>query len=75
MKTYGGVEKQLRTFLTSALNAGDWSATRPGRFTAGERTAGIHWLGSRIGRRTGLDAEVKRKNLPLPGIESRSSSQ
>jgi len=38
MKTYGGVEVQLQTFLTSTLDGGEWSGLRPGRFTPGERT-------------------------------------
>jgi len=31
MKAYGGVEVQLKALLTSALEGGDWSATRPSR--------------------------------------------
>jgi hypothetical protein len=31
MKTYGGMEVQLRSFLTSALAGGEWSAWRPGK--------------------------------------------
>jgi hypothetical protein len=33
MNTYWGVEVYLRAFLTSALDGGEWSASRPGRFT------------------------------------------
>jgi hypothetical protein len=33
MKTYERVEAQLNSFLTSALDAGEWSASRPGSFT------------------------------------------
>ena len=33
MKTYKGVEVQFPSFLTSALNGGEWSASRPGRLT------------------------------------------
>jgi hypothetical protein len=33
MKVYWGVEIQLLAFLTSALDGGEWSASRPGRFT------------------------------------------
>jgi hypothetical protein len=32
---YGGVEAQLHSFLTSTLDGGERSASRPGRFTAG----------------------------------------
>jgi len=33
MKGCVGVEVQLHAFLTSALDGGEWSAPRPGRFT------------------------------------------
>jgi hypothetical protein len=32
--------------LTSALNRGGWSASRPGLFTPGERAPRTHWIGS-----------------------------
>jgi hypothetical protein len=35
MKAHGGVDVLIHTFLTSALVAGEWSASRPGRFTPG----------------------------------------
>jgi hypothetical protein len=44
MKEYGGVDVWILIFLTSALAAGEWSASRPGRFTPGERDPGIHWI-------------------------------
>jgi hypothetical protein len=40
-----------------------WSASRPYRFTPGERVAGIHWIGGWVGSRTGLDAVEERKIL------------
>jgi hypothetical protein len=36
MKAYEGVDIQSDIFLTSAL-VGEWSASRPGRFTLGEK--------------------------------------
>jgi hypothetical protein len=33
MKIYEGVEVQLHSFLNSALDGGNWSASRPGRYT------------------------------------------
>jgi hypothetical protein len=55
--------------LTSALNGGEWSASRPGHFTSRERAPGTHWLGGWVGPRAVLDAVVKRK-IPSPGRES-----
>jgi hypothetical protein len=57
MKAFGGVDVEIHIFLTSALVGGEWSASRPGRFTRGERAPGTHWIGgwvdpqSRSGRR------------------------
>jgi hypothetical protein len=31
--------------LTSPLDGGEWSASRPGRFTPRERVPGTHWIG------------------------------
>jgi hypothetical protein len=59
------------TFLTSALVGGEWSASRPGRFTPGKRTHGTHWIGGWVNPRTGLDDVEDRKFLTLPGLELR----
>jgi len=45
MKIYLGVEVQLHTFFDLDTNKGDWSASRPGRFTPRERVPGTHWTG------------------------------
>jgi hypothetical protein len=37
MKAYGGMDVQIHIFLTSALAGGEWSASRPGRFTPGKK--------------------------------------
>jgi hypothetical protein len=50
MKMYGGVDVQFHVFLTMALVGGEWSASRPGRFTPG-----THWIGGWVGPRAGLD--------------------
>jgi hypothetical protein len=38
MKAYGGVDVYIHIFLTSAQAESELSASRPGRFTPGERT-------------------------------------
>jgi hypothetical protein len=55
--------------LTSALGGGEWSASRPGRFTSRERAPGTHWIGGWVGPRAVLDAVVKRI-IPSPRRES-----
>jgi hypothetical protein len=39
MNTYGWVDVQIHAFLASALFGGEWSASRPGRSTPGERAS------------------------------------
>jgi hypothetical protein len=58
-------------FLTSALVGGEWSASRPGRFTPGERDPGTRWIGGWVSPSTGLNGLKKRKFLTLPGLELR----
>jgi hypothetical protein len=55
MKTYGGVDVQTNVFLTSALVGGEWSASRPGRFTPKERAPATHWIGGWVGPRADLE--------------------
>jgi hypothetical protein len=43
-------------YLTSALDGGELSASRLGRFTPGERVPGTHWIGGWVNPRTGPDA-------------------
>jgi hypothetical protein len=54
--------------LTSALSGGEWSASRPGRFTPEERDLGTHWIGGWVGPRAVLNVVVKRK-IPSPRRE------
>jgi hypothetical protein len=62
MKAYcGSVNTAPLILLTSAIDGGEWSASRPGRFTLRERVPGTHWIGGCVGPRAGLDAVVKRK--------------
>jgi hypothetical protein len=58
--------------MTSALDGGEWSASRPGR----DLPPGIgpprctYWTRGWVGPRTGLYTEIRGKILlPLPGIE------
>jgi hypothetical protein len=52
------------SFTTSALDGGEWSASRPGRaFSPGERTPGTHWTAGWVGPRAGLDTEDRGKTL------------
>jgi hypothetical protein len=44
--------------LTSALDGGEWLASRPRRFTPRERAPGTHWIGGWVGPRAVLDAVV-----------------
>jgi hypothetical protein len=55
--------------LTSALDGGEWLASRPGHFTPRERASGTHWIGGWVGPRAVLEAVVKRK-IPSPRRES-----
>jgi hypothetical protein len=71
MKVCGGVDVQIRVFLTPALDGGELSASRPGRFTPDEGAPGTHCIGGWVGPRADLDAVEYRRVLPLPGIERR----
>jgi hypothetical protein len=58
-------------FLDLALAGGEWSASRPCRFTPGEKAPGTHRIGGWVDPRAGLDDVVKRKFFTLPGLELR----
>jgi hypothetical protein len=59
-------------FLTSALDGGEWSASRPARFTPGERAPGTHWITDWVGPRAGLDT-AKKREISCPCRESNSN--
>jgi hypothetical protein len=70
MKAYWGSGGIAPTHsLTSALDAGEWSASRPGRFTPKEGSPFTHYIGGWVGPRASLDTVVKR-NIPSPRWES-----
>jgi hypothetical protein len=50
-------------FLTSALDGGEWSTSRPGRFTPSERNPSTNWMGACVGPSAGLETVEKEKNL------------
>jgi hypothetical protein len=74
MEAYWGVEVQLHTFLTSALDGGEWSTSRLGCFDPRERAPGTHWIGSWVGPRAGLDA-VEKGKIPSPRQESNKETK
>jgi hypothetical protein len=73
MKAYGEVDVEIHIFLTSALARGEWSASRPGRFTPGGRASGTHWIGGWVDPRAVLDDMEKILDLtgtrtPTPSV-------
>jgi len=58
------VEVQLYTFLTSALDGGEWLASHHSYFTpSGRELPHTHWIGDWVSPKAGLDAVAERKNL------------
>jgi hypothetical protein len=47
--------------LTSVLDGGEWSASRPSCLTPRERAPNTHWIGGWVGPRANLDMVLKRK--------------
>jgi hypothetical protein len=58
-----------------ALAGGEWSVSRPGSFTPGERAPGAHCTGGWVDTRADLDDMEKRKFLTLLGLELRTLSR
>jgi hypothetical protein len=59
-------------FSWPRIGEGEWSASRPCRFTSGEITSGTHWIEGSVDPRAGLDGVEKRKFWTLAGLELRS---
>jgi hypothetical protein len=74
MKAYGRMNVQIHVFLASSLVGGEWSASRPGRFTLEERAICTNLVGGWVGPRADLDDVEKRKFLTIPGLELRTLS-
>jgi hypothetical protein len=64
----GWVEVQLNFFLTSALEGGVWSASRPGRFYPREKP-GTHRTGGWVGPKP---VWIGAENLAPPGFDPRT---
>jgi hypothetical protein len=71
----GRVEVYRHAFFSSALDAGEWSASHPGRFTPREIVPGTHCIGSWEVSTISMDTVGKIK-IPSPCRDSnpRSSS-
>jgi hypothetical protein len=77
MNAYWGVELQLHTFSTSAIDGHEWSASCTGCYIPRETVSGTHCRGGSVGARAILDAVAKRRNACLyremnPGLPIRS---
>jgi hypothetical protein len=64
----GGIAPPL---LSSAVDEGEWSASRPCHLTPGKIAPVTHWIGIVVGTRADLDAAEKRKFLTLRRLELR----
>jgi hypothetical protein len=68
MRTYRGVDVYIHVFMIPALVGDEWSASRPCRFTPGERAPVTHWIGGSVDPGVGMDEMEKRKFLiPILG--------
>jgi hypothetical protein len=68
MKTYGGIDPP---FLTSTLDGGEWSNSRPGRFTPGERAPGFS-LNRRLGVPQSLSGRCGKEKIYLAPAGNRT---
>jgi hypothetical protein len=65
------VSEGTAPLLTSAIDGGEWSVSRPCRFITSE-TADADFVGIWVGPKTGLDSE-EENFFPLPTIKPRFS--
>jgi hypothetical protein len=76
MEAYGGIEVQLKLFLTPALDKAVWLASRPGRITFGKLLL-YSLLRKSFGpqnRSGGFGFGEDKSPLPLPGLESQTTA-
>jgi hypothetical protein len=57
------MEVYLHHFLTSVLDGGEWLASRPGRFTPGEKPLYTHSIEDWMNPRFDL-AGIEKRNIP-----------
>jgi hypothetical protein len=68
--TWGERRYSSYSYLTSALDRGEWSTSHPGRALPPGKgpsvpIVGTHWIGGWVGPRAGLDGGARRKILCL----------
>jgi hypothetical protein len=69
-KTYEGVNINLHTFFTSALDGDGWSSSLLFRFNPEEGVRGTHWIEESWASSTaGIDIAKRRKSSALSEIE------
>ena len=61
MKAYRGVDVQLHSFTDTAIDAEEWSTSRPRRFTPGGKKLWYPLNRRPVDPRAGLDVLEKRK--------------
>jgi hypothetical protein len=62
MKAYGGLDVKIHIFLTLAAAGDEWSASRPDRFTPGERAPSARWIGCWVDTIGGLVVHSTQPN-------------
>jgi hypothetical protein len=62
----GGIEVYFHSFLTSVLDSGEWSTSRPGRFTPGKEPR--YLLNRRLGGSRSQSGHFGEKKKLLPTI-------
>jgi hypothetical protein len=67
MKAYRGREVYLYSFSTLALDGGQYSTSRPGHFTSGERAHDAHQIGGLVDFGTGVNALENINSLDPAG--------
>jgi hypothetical protein len=61
---------QTHDFLISALVGGEWSGSRPGRFTVGEVLSDTRWREGWVSHRTDPDKREKKKIVDPSGTRT-----